>query len=346
MMRRFLSLFMQDMVVVSRNALMWVVAGALVVIVLVVLFLIPADYDLEDTYYFYDASEMGYLEEEARREGLEDKFILGSLEELEETVQADPGSIGVYFSDSKEAPLITIFHHGSISEQNLNLIAAALEDPLRPYYDLETGDSYRVEYLRPLSAPVPQNQNAVPPLLAFEVIVLGFLMVAVLLFQEKADGVNRAYRVTPGGASPYILAKGAVFSLIGLFYGLLMIIPTIGVSLNYPALALTLILGCFFYTCLGLVVAAFFNNISEWLFVGIALLMVNMTPVISHGWPSFAPIWVTYIPSYPIIFGLREILFPTGRDLASLYIYLAAAAVLSYLLCHLVVHFKLMREGR
>lgn len=346
MMRRFLSLFMQDLVVVSRNALMWVVAGALVVIILVVLFLIPADYDMEDTYYFYDASEMGYLEEEGRREGLEDEFILGSLEELEETVQADPGSIGVYFSNSGEAPQITILHYGTISEQNLNLIAAALEEPLRPYYDLENGDGYRVEYLRPLSAPVPQNQNAVPPLLAFEVIVLGFLMAAVLLFQEKADGVNCAYRVTPGGTSPYILAKGAVFSLIGLFYGLLMIIPTIGMSLNYPALVLTLILGCFFYTCLGLVVAAFFNNISEWLFVGIALLMVNMTPVISYGWPSFAPTWVTYIPSYPIIFGLREILSPTGRDLASLYIYLAAAAVLSYLLCHLVVHFKLMREGR
>lgn len=31
-MRRFLSLFVQDLAVVSRNALMWVVAGALITI--------------------------------------------------------------------------------------------------------------------------------------------------------------------------------------------------------------------------------------------------------------------------------------------------------------------------
>ena len=345
-MRRFISLFIQDLTVVSRNALMWVVAGALVVIILVVLLLIPSDYDLEDTYYFYDASEMNYLEQEARQEGLEDDFILGSLAELEDAVLAAPGSIGVYFTDTGSAPHITILHYGTISKQNLNLISVSLEKPLRPYYNLESKTDYRVEFLRPPSAVVPQNQNAVPPLLAFEVIVLGFLMAAVLLFQEKADGTNRAYRVTPGGTPPYILAKAAVFSLIGLFYGLLMIMPTIGLDLNYPALILTLILGCFLYTCLGLTVAVFFNNISEWLFIGIALLMVNMTPVISYGWPSFAPTWVTYIPSYPILFGLREILFPTGRDLLHLYFYLAAAAVFSYLLCHLAVHFKLMREGR
>ncbi len=344
-MRRFMSLFMQDLIVVSRNALMWVVAGALVVIILVVLLLIPSDYDLEDTYYFYDASEKGYLEQEARQEGLGDDFILGSLPELEDAVTADPGSIGVYFTDPGNAPQITILHYGTISEQNLNLISAALEEPLRPYYGLESRTGYRVEYLRPVTAAVPQNQQAVPPLLAFEVIVLGFLMAAVLLFQEKADGVNRAYRVTPGGTTPYILAKAAVFSLIGLLYGLLMIMPTVGVNLNYPALFLALILGCFLYTCLGLTVAVFFNNISEWLFVGIALLMVNMTPVISYGWPSFAPTWVTHIPSYPILFGLWEILFPTGRDLQYLYLYLAVASVISYLFCHLAVQFKLMREG-
>lgn len=344
-MRRFRALFMQDLTVASRNALMWVVAGALVVIILVVLLVIPADYNLDDTYYFFDASENGYLLQEAQKEGLEETFILSNLAELEEAVLADPGSIGVYFTETEGVPRINLLHFGTISKQNLNLIAAALEKPLRPYYGLESGAAYQVEYIRPLTAPVPQNQNALPPLLAFEVIVLGFLMAAVMLFQEKAEGVNRAYRVSPAGTASYILARAAVFTLLGLVYGLLMIISTIGLQLNYPALLLTIALGCFLYTCLGLVVAVFFNNISEWLFVGIALLMINMTPVISYGWPSFAPAWVTFLPSYPIIFGLREILFPTGRDLTSLYLYLVATAALAYLLCHLAVNYKLMKEG-
>ncbi len=346
MMRRFLSLFVQDLIIASRNALMWVVAGALIIIILVVVLVIPADYELKDNYYFFDASENGYLEKEARMEGLGETFILGSLHDLEEAVLADPGSIGVYFIDTGGSPQITLLHFGIISSRNLNLIAAALEEPLLPYYGIDRVADYQVEYLRPLSDPIPQNHNAVPPLLAFEVIVLGFLMAAVMLFQEKAEGVTRAFRVSPAGTASYILSKAAVFTLIGLIYGLLMIVFTIGLNLNFPALILTIALGCFLYTCLGLVVAVFFNNISEWLFVGIALLMINMTPVISYGWPSFAPVWVSYLPSYPIIFGLREILFPTGRELAPLYLYLATAAVISYLLCHFAVHLKLMREGR
>ncbi len=346
MMGRFLSLFMQDLTVASRNALMWVVAGALVAIVLIILLVIPADYDVEDTYYFYDASEAGYLEQEARLDGLEEAFLLNSLEDLEQAVLSDPGSIGVYFTEKAGVPKITLLHFGTISSQNLNLIAAALEKPLRPYYDQESSSVYQVDFLRSPSARVPQNQNAVPPLLAFEVIVLGFLMAAVLLFQEKAEGVNRAYRVSPGNTASYVLAKAAVFTLIGLLYGMLMIMPTIGLKLNYPALLITIALGCFLYTCLGLVVAVFFNNISEWLFVGIALLMINMVPVISYGWPSFAPKWVTYLPSYPIIFALREILFPSGRELLPFFIYLVSVAAVSYLLCYLAVNYKLMKEGR
>ncbi len=92
----------------------------------------PADYDLEDTYYYYDASQMGYLKEEARREGLEDVFILGSLEELEETVQADPGSMGVYFSDTGEAPQITILRDSLFMAEVLSssLLSACSSSPI------------------------------------------------------------------------------------------------------------------------------------------------------------------------------------------------------------------------
>ncbi|OPL11257.1 MAG: hypothetical protein AVO34_08920 [Firmicutes bacterium ML8_F2] len=346
MIRRFLNLFQQDLIIAARNALMWVLAGALVVIILVVLFAIPPDYELEDTYYFYDGSPQKHLEGAAREEGIAESSILGSLVELKQAVNADPQGIGIYFEDDAGAPRTTLFYRGSISEENLNLIAAAIEDPLRPIYTDGEPVQYGVHYLRPEAVQVPQNQNAVPPLLVFEVIVLGFLMAAVLLFQEKAEGTIRSYRVSPGGTAVYILSKAAVFAVVGLVYGLLMVLPTIAISVNYPALVLVIFFSSAIYTFLGLIVAVFFNNISEWLFVGIGLLMVNMAPIISYGWPSFAPSWLTWLPSYSIVFGLREILFPTGRTLLPLYLFLLVLMVVSYLACHLVVHHKLMKEGR
>jgi len=344
--RRFFALFSQDLVIASRNALMWVLLGALIIIILTVRLVIPADFEMGETQYFYDKSAQGYLETAARLEGFDQERIMGSLPELEQVVAADQNSIGIIFEDDEAVPRVTIIHHGAISLENRNLIAAAIEDSLRPYYGFSGQPDLQVSYLRPAAEKVPQNQNAVPPLLAFEVIVNGFMMVAVLLFQEKMEGTIKAYRVSPGGPSIYVISKAAVFALIGIFYGLLMVIPTIGFSFNILLFLIVLFFGSLIYTWLGLAVAAFFNNISEWLFIGIALLMINMTPVISYGWPSFAPRWLTYIPSYPIIFGLREILFPSGRSLAELFIFLPLAALVAYLVCYLVVKNKLMREGR
>lgn len=195
---------------------------------------------------------------------------------------ADPQSIGIFFEEDADGPRATLFYRGSISEENLNLIAAAIEDPLRSIYmDQETAQYYGVQYIRLEAMGVPQNKNIVPPLLVFEVIVLGLLMSPVLLFQEKAEGTIRSYRVSPGGIAVYILSKAAVFAVISLVYGLLMVLPTIRISINYPALLTVIFFSSVIYTCLGLVVAVFFNNISEWLFVGIGLLMVNMAPMIS-----------------------------------------------------------------
>jgi len=341
----FFTLFYQDLIIASRNALMWVLLGALITIVLIVKLVIPADYEMSEIQYFYDQSSGGYLEAAARLEGHDDEKIIGSMSELEKVVAEEQNAIGIILEEYNQEPRVTIIHHGTISRENRNLIAAAIEKSLKPYYTSGSQPDFQVQYLRPAAEKVPQNQNAIPPLLAFEVIVNGFMMVAVLLFQEKMEGTIKAYRVSPGGTSIYIISKAAVFALVGLLYGLLMVLPTIGFSFSFPALFAVLFFGSLIYTFLGLAVASFFKNISEWLFIGIGMLMINMAPVISYGWPSFAPRWLTYIPSYPIIFGLREILFPTGRPLEQLFILLPAAAVAAYLVCYLAVKNKLMREG-
>jgi hypothetical protein len=43
--------------------------------------------------------------------------------------------------------------------------------------------------------------------------------------------------------------------------------------------------------------------------VGVAVLIINSLPMISYGLPSFAPAWLTYIPSYPTVFATRDLLF-------------------------------------
>ena len=179
-----------------------------------------------------------------------------------------------------------------------------------------------------------------------EVLVLGFLFVAVFIFQEKSEGSIRAYRVSPGGTATYILAKTLVFMALGVVYGLGLVTAAMGFSVNYGALLLLIVLGVNLYTFLGISVAVFFRNISEWFFTGVLLLAINMAPLASLMFPMFSPRWLTWLPSYPVVFGLSEALFPSGRSILPLAGLLAVENVLAYTLCYVLTRQKLMKEGR
>jgi hypothetical protein len=57
---------------------------------------------------------------------------------------------------------------------------------------------------------------------------------------------------------------------------------------------------------------------------------------------------VTWIPSFAVIFSVREILFPTGKTgfMAPTVIMLLLESLVALGLCYWLVNRKLMREGR
>ncbi len=110
--------------------------------------------------------------------------------------------------------------------------------------------------------------TGLPALLAFEVIVLGFLLVAVFIFQEKSDGSIKAYCISPGGTLSYLLSKTALFAVIVLIYGLFFLLFTIGIPEQLLKISVVLLLASALYTLLGIIVEVFFRGISDWLFVG------------------------------------------------------------------------------
>jgi fluoroquinolone transport system permease protein len=101
-------------------------------------------------------------------------------------------------------------------------------------------------------------------------------------------------------------------------------------------------------TMFSLAVAVFFRNLSEWFFVGVAILLVNSLPMFSYAMPSFAPAWVTLIPSYPAVFASRDVLF-YGSGLLAIsptVLYLVVLNLLALAAAYAAVRFKLLEEGR
>jgi len=325
-MNRVFPLIVRDAKLLLRNAIFWVMSAALVLIVLTVRFVIPEDFSgAETTLIVY---------------GIENPsggtITAQSAEEAAELVRKT-GGIGVI----REGEGYTVLGDGLAEKTAASAIAALTVDAglLTP---LET------EYLRGESGPIAQNLRLMPVFICFEALVLGFLMSGILLLGEKQERVINAYRISPGGTAAYIAGKALLFAAVGTVYALAMTVATVGASFDVLRFLLLTVLGCVFYTLLGICTAVFFRDVSGWFMVAVLLLAFNMLPMISYSIPAFSPGFLAYLPSYPILLAYQDILFYDGGSAAftrTLAVLTAETAV-SFALCAALVRKKLLTAGR
>lgn len=306
-MRAVAAMLEQDAKLLLRNALFWVVAATLVLIVVTVRFLVPEDF----------SSAPPALVLHGLEGGVPGAMVLDDPTAVVAHVR-ETGAVGVVRQDG----VLTILHT-DLSDQGAAALATRLTPPNR------TPPDVRVEVLRASVDAAPANLRVVPVAITFEALVLGFLLASVLMLSERQEGVLAAYRVSPGNALAYVVSKTLLFMGLGAVYAVAMAVTTVGVAFAWPAFLLLALLASALYTMLGLCLTVFFRDMSGWFVVAMLVLGINMLPVVSHAAPTFAPAWLVAIPSYAIVFAFDEVLFPTGRSLAGTYLTLAAAVAVA-----------------
>lgn len=344
-MKRFFSMFMQDLILAYRSGLILVTGVLLVLMIALVLFL-PRELKVHNE-MILDQSKGTIPANYLNAQGVKEGVVYIDEQEFSEALQKQPNKIGVILSGDLENPAFEIITNSLIAAENINLLKASLE---RAILDLrgQSETSLPVVFLRNVSAPPAFNLKVVPIALVFEVVLLGFFFAAVMIFQEKQEATLKAYRVTPAGAWNYILSKNLLFIVLSLAYGIPLLLVGFGTSVNYGLLFLLLILTASMMTLLSLIIAVFFRNLSEWFFVGVAVLVINSLPSISYAMPSFSPRWMTWIPSYPAVFAVRDVLFNQANwaQIQPVIFLLVGLNLVSLVVAYLVVQSKLLKVGR
>ena len=322
-MKSLLSICAQDMKRLLTNALFWVLTGTLAVIVLVVDLALPKEIAQQDyrlvTYNAPAAFKMGEA--------------LSSYDAVVQAVRAGD-AIGVSF----DADGVTIVHPG-YSEQTLNAIALELSG-VQP-------TAVATLQLDETAKAVPFHLMSTPIFICFEALMVGFILGGALMLSEKQDGSIRALRVSPLSTAKYVVSKTLLFSVIGTIYASLICLLTVGVSINWGLFLLLSFFGTAIFTMIGLAYTTPFRDMSGWFFSMVVLLSVNMLPVISYSSPTFTPIWMKLIPSYPILMAYRSALFGGALNLGYTLAAMAAWSVVSYLLAQVFVQKNhLWRAGR
>ncbi len=353
-MKRFTSLFLQDLLLAYRSGHLLITAILLVVMLALVAFL-PRQVDMHQE-LIYDATPGQVVNAFLAAHHAPAGMLFGDREAFEAALAAQPSKVGVVVSGSLAAPRVEVITQGTLAEENVHLLQASIDSVLAelqgtlPAAGAVAGAGVLREaplLLHPATAPVPFNLMPVPIMLVFEVVLLGFFIVAVMVLQEKQEGTIRAYRVTPARTLVYIVAKDALFVALSLVYGGILLGAAFGGAIDYPAALAVLALGSSLMTLLSLAVSVFFRDLSEWFFVGVGILLVNSLPMASYMLPSFAPAWMTWLPSYPTVFAVRDILFHGAglAEVAPALAYLLAGNLLAFIASYWAVQHRLMKGG-
>ena len=308
-MKSILSTCMQDSKRLLTNALFWVLTATLLIIVLVVDLALPKE---------LSSAGITTLTWNAPADAL-----FGTPAESEETLREavrQGDTIGFVFGEQG----LTIVHPG-YSEKSLNVYVLELMRGERAPVTVETLDAQVEE--------IPFNLLFTPVFIAFEALMVGFILGGALMLAEKQDGTVRALRVSPFSVSGYIAAKTLLFSLIGTLYASLICLLTVGVSVNWAIFLPLSFFGTAAFTMIGLAYTSPFRDMSGWFFSMVVLLSVNMLPVISYTNPAFTPFWMRLIPSYPILTAYRAAMFggsiDWGYTIAAIFVWCGVSFLLA-----------------
>jgi len=174
------------------------------------------------------------------------------------------------------------------------------------------------------------RENLVPVFLVFAGSLMGFFIVLAYIFYDKAEGVIRAFAVTPSSMWKYLISKVFVLLTIVIVSSSIITIPVMGGQPNYLLFYIFLIITTFAMASLGLLVASFFDNISKSFGAMYVIMVALMIPAFSYYIPSFDPLWLRFFPSYPMLQGFKEILLrgDTGYVLTYSLVFLAGGLAL------------------
>ncbi|MFC1972461.1 ABC transporter permease [Chloroflexota bacterium] len=152
------------------------------------------------------------------------------------------------------------------------------------------------------------RENWVPVFVVFLGSLMGYFLVISYIFYDKAEGVIRAFAVTPSAMWKYLISKIFVILTAVILSSSIITIPVMGGQPNYLLFYVFLIITTFAMSSVGLLIASFFDTIAKAFGVMYAFMIVLMLPAFSYYIPSFDPVWLRFFPTYPMLQGFKEIL--------------------------------------
>ena len=260
-----------------------------------------------------------------------------SLEELEQALVTDTTSIGI--DAGSGAPDIIL------------------------YYGSEKVDRHRADYARSLLYPdngytaktvgvntpeLKQRKEITCELLFIEIVAVGFLGIASVLFKEKQMGVIRVHAVLPLKKSLFILSKIVIFLLADLIFAALMTVFNIGVADTIhilPAVLVQTAILSLVMALAGFGCTMMLNDFKQFSLAYLVIAVFAATPVFLAANTSIKMAWIGWHPFYQIYMGLKNAYFGTPVTDPVYYICSACGIAALFMVIQIAFRKEMGKEG-
>lgn len=333
--------FIKEMKLSSKNWYFYVEVGMALVLLLILLFVVPENFDTKgEEYIFLDLPQVvrDRLKEDLLEETLDGVSQLVDVEAnntlyLAELFETEESKIYLLdslealhaFSSSERVPTLhvwvnqdhqvvqTYYLQGYETQKLRNLLLVFQNNKAGMDVMEDYADNIVVRSLYQEEAPLSDRENIIPVFLTFNGSLMSLFVVAAYIFLDKDEGVIKAYAVTASTVWQYLLSKIGVIIVTSMVTTLIVTVPLMGLQPNYPAMLLFLVTSGFFAASLGLFLTSFYKDIAQAFGALYIVIVIMIMPNISYFTPSWDPDWVKVIPSYVMLQSFKEIISVNGN---------------------------------
>lgn len=316
---RLLYTFLKDLKVSFKTFYIYIEIIMALIFIAVLLFVIPENFSSNAKIYAVIDNDISYsvITEALKNDSSNSVIIVDSMEEIKLKLKEDKNSVGMNISSKDNKIIYDVVMQGYESQRYRNIIEKSLLSKIAeklPDYQKVTN----IRTLNESTEKLSDRLNMLPVFLLLNSSFVGLFIIATYIFMDKDEGTIKAFAVSPARVWEYLLSKMGVMLVTGLITALLTTILVSGTKAHYIHLIALLIATNIFGSAVGLFISSFYDSIMKSMGALYLTIIMFAFATVSYYMPSFSPLIIKILPSYPMLFAFREVLLDEPNIL---YIY-------------------------
>ena len=262
--------------------------------------------------------------------------LVSSLEELDSVLAGDTNGVGI--DASSGTPQVRFYEATEKADKHRVDYALSL---------LSGDENYTAETVGNYTPETKQRREITCELLFIEIVAVGFLGIASVLFKEKQMGVIRVHAIMPLPKSLFLCSKIVLFLLTDLIFAVLMVLLNVGLSgvAVLPAVLIQTAILSLIMALAGFGCTMILKDFKQFSLAYLVIALFAATPVFLAANTSVKMEWIDYHPFYHVYMGLKNAFFGNPTTSPMYYVGTISAILLLFILVEAAFRKEMGREG-